>query len=75
MAESTLYRWKRQDRVDQGLEPGTSSCENAELQAARRRIKELEAELAAVKRGVGAVRRGPGDAPKRPVCDHRGLGG
>lgn len=50
MAESTLYRWKRQDRVDQGLTPGTSSGEGAELQAARRRIKELETELAAVKR-------------------------
>ena len=50
MAEWTLYRWKRQDRVDQGLVGGTSSCEGALLQAARRRIKELEAELAAVKR-------------------------
>ena len=50
MAESTLYRWKRQDRVDQGLAAGTSSFEGAQLQAARRRIKELEAELAAVKR-------------------------
>lgn len=50
MAESTLYRWKRQDRIDQGLVAGTSSCEGAELQEARRRIKELEGELAAVKR-------------------------
>ena len=50
MAESTLYRWKRQDRVDQGLVGGMSSSEGALLQAARRRIKELEAELAAVKR-------------------------
>lgn len=50
MAGSTLYRWKRQDRVDQGLVPGTSSFEGAQLRAARRRIKELEAELAAVKR-------------------------
>ena len=50
MAESTLYRWKRQDRVDRGLVGGTSSSEGALLQAARRRIKELEAELAAVKR-------------------------
>lgn len=50
MAESTLYRWKRQDRIDQGLVPGTSSREGAELQEARRRIKELEGELAAVKR-------------------------
>ena len=50
MAESTLYRWKRQDRVDEGLAGGVSSSEGALLQAARRRIKELEAELAAVKR-------------------------
>ncbi len=50
MAESALYRWKRQDRVDQGLAHGTSSSEGALLQAARRRIKELEAELAAAKR-------------------------
>ena len=27
MAESTLYRWKRQDRVDQGLASGASSTE------------------------------------------------
>ncbi|WP_420437583.1 IS3 family transposase [Candidatus Poriferisocius sp.] len=50
IAESTLYRWKRQDLVDQGLVGGTSSSEGALLQAARLRIKELEAELAAAKR-------------------------
>ena len=50
MAESTLYRWKRQDRVDEGLVGGMSSSGGALLLAARRRIKELEAELAAVKR-------------------------
>ena len=38
MCESTLYRWKRQDRVDRGLAPGMSSGGGAELQAARRRI-------------------------------------
>ena len=50
MHESTLHRWKRQDRIDQGLVSGTSSCEGAQLKAARRRIRELEAELAAAKR-------------------------
>ena len=50
MHESTLHRWKHQDRIDQGLVSGTSSCEGAQLKAARRRIRELEAELAAAKR-------------------------
>ena len=50
MHQSTLHRWKRQDRIDRGLISGVSTCESAELKAARRRIRELEAELAAVKR-------------------------
>lgn len=50
MHQSTLHRWKRQDRVDRGLVWGVSTSESAELKAARRRIRELEAELAAVKR-------------------------
>ena len=48
--QSTLHRWKRQDRIDLGLVSGISTCVSAELKAARRRIRELEAELAAVKR-------------------------
>ena len=50
MHQSTLHRWKRQDRIDRGLVSGVSTAESAELVAARRRIRELEAELAAVKR-------------------------
>ena len=50
MHQSTLHRWKRQDRIDRGLISGVSTVEGAELKAARRRIRELEAELAAVKR-------------------------
>ena len=49
MHQSTLHRWKRQDRSDRGLVSGVSTVESAELKAARRRIRELEAELAAVK--------------------------
>ena len=29
--ESTLYRWKKQDRGDRGLEPGTPTAESADL--------------------------------------------
>jgi transposase-like protein len=31
IAESCLYRWKRQDLIDRGLEPGASRAESAEL--------------------------------------------
>ena len=42
----TIYTWRHQDRIDKGLEPGLTSAEKAELAAARRRIVELETELA-----------------------------
>jgi hypothetical protein len=35
IAESCLYRWRRQDLVDRGLQPGTSQAESTELAAAR----------------------------------------
>ena len=35
-----------EERIDQGVEAGLTSGERAELVAARRRIRELEAELA-----------------------------
>jgi len=50
VSPATVYRWLRQDRVDRGELAGTSTPESAELRAARRRIAELEAELATVKR-------------------------
>lgn len=46
ISEQTVYSWLRQDRVDRGLEPGLTTPERAELRAAKRRIAELEAELA-----------------------------
>ena len=46
ISEQTVYSWRQQERVDQGTEPGLTSAERAELAAARRRIRELEDELA-----------------------------
>ncbi len=46
---STLYRWKRQALVDIGQAPGTKRVEADMLAQARRRIKDLEGELALVK--------------------------
>ncbi|GAA1455558.1 hypothetical protein [Nocardiopsis tropica] len=42
----TVYAWRRQDHIDQGLAPGLTSTEKTELAAANKRIAELEAELA-----------------------------
>src|SRR3989442_4329261 len=46
ISDQTVYSWRRQERIDQGLEAGLTSAERAELIAARRRIRELETELA-----------------------------
>lgn len=45
VSEQTIYTWRQQERIDRGLVPGLTSVEREELAAARRRIRELEAEL------------------------------
>jgi transposase-like protein len=46
----TIYNWRRQEWIDTGRTSGLSSSEQAELKAARRRIVELETELAVTRR-------------------------
>ena len=55
IAESCLYRWKRQDLVDRGLQPGTSRAESAELVAARQKIRDLEEENKILRKAAAAV--------------------
>ena len=50
VSAQTVYNWRRQDAVDRGEVPGLSSAEQAELKAARRRIAQLEDELAVIRR-------------------------
>jgi transposase-like protein len=52
ISDQTIYNWRRQDRIDRGLESGLSSAEKAELAAARKRIRELEAEVAVHRRAT-----------------------
>ena len=52
VSEQAIYGWRRRERVDRGLEPGLSTLERAELAAAKRRIRELEAELAVHRRAA-----------------------
>ena len=45
VSDQTIYTWRRQEEIDRGLLPGLTSAGWAELTAANRRIRELEAEL------------------------------
>jgi len=56
ISEQTIYTWRRQARIDDGEEPGLTSEERAELLAARRRIRELESELAIHRRATDLLR-------------------
>lgn len=48
----TIYDWRRRHLIDTGRAPGIPSSENAELIAARRRIADLEQELAVHRRAA-----------------------
>ena len=52
ISEQAIYGWRRQERIDQGVEAGLSTLERAGLAAAKRRIRELEAELAVHRRAA-----------------------
>jgi transposase len=46
ISNQTIYIWRRQEAIDRGLLAGLTSAEREELAAAKRRIRELETELA-----------------------------
>ncbi len=50
VSDQTIYTWGKQELIDTGIEPGLSSVETAELAAVRRRVRELETELAVTRR-------------------------
>lgn len=54
MSDATIYGWLKQEKIDRGEIEGTSTDQALELSAARRRIKQLETELA-VSRKVNEV--------------------
>jgi transposase len=45
ISEGGLHNWVRQDRVDRGEIAGITTSESAELQRARKRIRELEMQV------------------------------
>ena len=56
VSQQTIYTWRRQARVDAGLEAGVATSEQAELSVAKRRIRELETELAIHRRATELLR-------------------
>ena len=58
ISTQVIYTWRRQQLIDSGQIPGMTSTDHAELVAARKRIAELENELAIHRRAAEL----PGDA-------------
>jgi transposase len=54
MTQASIYNWLKQDRIDRGEAPGLSTEGQMEFAAAKRRIRQLETELA-VSRKVNEV--------------------
>jgi transposase-like protein len=54
VSEATIYNWLKQEKIDRGEAPGLSTEGQMELAAAKRRIRQLETELA-VSRKVNEV--------------------
>ena len=63
MSDATIYGWLKQDRIDRGEADGATTSQQLELAAARRRIRQLETELA-VARKVNEVFLAEGMSPK-----------
>ncbi len=50
VSDQTIYGWRKQDLIDTEQVPGLSRLEQSELTSAKRRIRELENEVAILKR-------------------------
>lgn len=64
IAEATIHNWLRQDDIDHGRRPDLASGEAAQLRAARGRIRQLEQEIAILRRAATWLDEEGGLAPK-----------
>ena len=62
VTQTTLYEWRKQDRIDRGAIPGRTTTECMELRRARKRIRELESEVEILRRANELL----GSDAKRP---------
>ena len=56
VSDQTIYNWRRQDRIDKGVQPGLTSTEKVELATANKKIAALEAELAVAQRALDILK-------------------
>lgn len=56
ISDQTIYGWRQQERIDRGEAAGLTSPEKAELAAARRKIAQLETQLAVASKAVEALK-------------------
>ena len=56
ISDQTIYGWRNQELIDTGQLPGLNRAEQAELSAANKRIRELETEVAILKRARELLR-------------------
>ena len=73
VTDTTLYKWRRQALIDAGQSPGRQELRGRPLAQARRRIKELEAELKLVKAASALFDEGGARQPKRKYQVVRGT--
>jgi transposase len=52
LSDRMIYNWRRQDRIDGGLQPGVSTAENAESAKAKMPIAELQTKLGISRRAI-----------------------
>jgi transposase InsO family protein/transposase-like protein len=64
MSDATIYTWLKQERIDRGEAEGATTNQQLELGTARKRIRQLETELAVACK-VNEVFLAEGIAPKR----------
>ena len=56
ISDQTIYSWRRQDRIDRGEQSGVTTGEKTEMSIAKRRISELEVELAVARRSIDLLK-------------------
>ena len=56
ISDQTIYLWRKQELIDTGQSPGLTRAALAELSAATKRIRELETEVAILKRARELLR-------------------
>lgn len=75
-SDQSIYMWRRQELIDRGELPGLSSEEREELRVARRRIREIETELAVYRRAAELLKeslRPKGGSRRSPRWPVRGC--